>query len=81
MGEGSYIKCYHSKAHEPDFNSSTVSSQPHIDTLTDNLTHKTPEENWKSKKGESANLNSLMFARCMVLYGNLFRMKKVTHSG
>ena len=81
LGEGSYKNCFHSKGHQPDFNSSTVSSQSHFDTSTDDLTHKTPEKKWKSKKRESANLNSSMFARYGVLYGNLIRMKKVTHSG
>ena len=37
-------KCYHSKGHEPDFNSSTVSSQSHFDTSMDDVTHKTPEK-------------------------------------
>ena len=60
---------------------SQANPQSHFDTSTDDVTHKTPEIKRKSKKGESANLLLQMFAGYVVLCGNLFRMRKVTHSG
>ena len=80
LGEGSQ-KCYHLKGYEPDFNSSTVSSQSHFDTSTDDVTHKTPEKKGNLKK-ENLQISILqMFAGYVVSCGNLFRMRKVTHSG
>ena len=65
-------KCYHSKGYEPDFNLSTVSSQSHFDTSTDDVTHKTPEKKRKSKKEESANLNSANVCRiCGIVWESI----------
>ena len=74
-------KCYYSKGYEPDFTLSNVSSQSHFDTSTDDVTHKTPEKKGNLKK-ENLQISILqMFAGYVVSCGNLFRMRKVTHSG
>ena len=64
-------RCYHLKRHEPDFNLSTVSSQSHFDTSTDDVTHKKKKQRRKRKpkKGESANLNSAnVFRICGIMW-------------
>ena len=75
-------RCSHSKRHEPDFNLSTVSSQSHFDTSTDDVTHKKNREEKENLKKENLQISILqMFSGYVALCGNLPRMRKLTHSG
>ena len=69
-------RCYHLKRHEPDFNLSTVSSQSHFDTSTDDVTHKKKNREGKENlKKENLQISILqMFSGYVALCGNLPRI-------